>query len=80
MPQKALTSSKDGAQFNGQMTMGKLGKTDRAEYTYEARFRSPLEGKFRREIFGGVTSGLVFVNEANASCVTFGDGSNERTT
>jgi len=72
--------TKDGAQFNGQMTMGKLGKTDRAEYTYEAWFRSPLEGKFRREIFGGVTSGLVLVNEANANCVTFGDGNNERTT
>jgi hypothetical protein len=71
--------SKDGAQFNGQMTMGKLGKTDRAEYTYEAWFRSPLEGKFRREIFGGVTSGLVLVNEANADCIQWGDGSNERT-
>jgi len=72
--------SKDGAQFNGQMTMGKLGKTDRAEYTYEAWFRSPLAGKFRREIFGGVTSGLVLVNEANTDCVQFGDGNNERTT
>jgi hypothetical protein len=72
--------SKDGAQFNGQMTMGKLGKTDRTEYTYEAWFRSPLAGKFRREIFGGVTSGLVLVNEANTDCVQFGDGNNERTT
>ena len=30
------------AQFNGQMTIGKLGKTG-DEYTYEAWFRSPLE-------------------------------------
>jgi hypothetical protein len=70
--------SKDGAQFNGVMTMGKLGKHEREEYTYEAWFRSPLEGKFRRELFGGVTSGLVLVNEGAASC-TYGDGIGEET-
>jgi hypothetical protein len=71
--------SKDGAQFNGPMTMGKVDKKTREEYTYEAWFRSPLEGRFRREIFGGATSGLVLVNEANAECQQWGDGNNERT-
>lgn len=70
----------DGAQFNGPMTMGNLGKARRAEYTYEAWFRSPLEGKFIREIFGGATSGLTLVNANNAECLHYGDGSNERTT
>merc|ERR1719267_320937 len=36
--------------------MGKLGKKERDEYTYEAWFRSPLEGKFRRELLGGNTN------------------------
>jgi hypothetical protein len=36
--------TKDGAQFNGQMTMGQLGKTSYDAFTYEAWFRSPLEG------------------------------------
>jgi hypothetical protein len=72
--------SKDGAQFTGPMSMTKLDKTDRATYTYEAWFRSPLEGKFRREIFGGATSGLVLVNENNAECQRYGDGNNEHTT
>jgi hypothetical protein len=71
--------SKDGAQFNGAMTMGKLGKSTRDEYTYEAWFRSPLSGHFRRELFGGSTSGLVLVNEGNAPCETFGDGVTEST-
>jgi len=70
----------DGAQFNGAMTMGLLGKSQRSAYTYEAWFRSPLEGKFIREIFGGHTSGLTLVNANNAECVHYGDGSNERTT
>jgi len=65
--------TKDGAQFNGPMTMGKLGKHTREEYTYEAWFRSPLEGKFRREIFGGVTSGLVLQNENSAACASWGN-------
>jgi len=72
--------AKDGAQFTGPMSMGKLGKTARAEYTYEGWFRSPLAGKFRRELFGGITQGLVLVNEANAECQRYGDGSNEHTT
>lgn len=55
--------TKDGAQFIGQMTMGKFEIKARSEYTYEAWFRSPLEGKFRRELFGGATQGLVLVNE-----------------
>jgi len=71
--------TKDGAQFNGPMEIGKIGKTERAEYTYEAWFRSPLEGKFRREIFGGVTSGMVLVNEGNSACLGFGDGTTETT-
>jgi hypothetical protein len=71
--------SKDGAQFNAAMTVGKLGKTTRDAYTYEAWFRSPLAGSFRREIFGGATSGLMLVNEGNAACETFGDGVTETT-
>jgi len=72
--------SKDGAQFNGPMSMGILGKSKRSDYTYEAWFKSPLEGKFRREIFGGATSGLVLVNEGSAECMRYGDGSNEHST
>ena len=49
--------SKYGAQFTGPMSMGKLGKSSRAEYTYEAWFRCPWEAKFRRELFGGSTAG-----------------------
>jgi hypothetical protein len=71
--------SKDGAQFNGPMTMGKLGKTKRDAYTYEAWFRSPLLGSFRREIFGGPTAGLVLVNEGNAQCTNWGDGKADKT-
>jgi len=71
--------SKDGAQFNGQMTMGKLGKATRDTYTYEAWFRSPLAGNFRREIFGGPTAGLVLVNEGNAACNNWGDGVTDKT-
>jgi len=71
--------TKDGAQFNGPMTMGKLGKTHRDEYTYEAWFRSPLSGSFRREILGGAMSGLVLTNEGNADCQQYGDGSTETT-
>jgi hypothetical protein len=66
--------TKDGAQFNGLMRMGKLGKSERADYTYEAWFRSPLEGKFNREIFGGATAGLVLVNGGMAECASYGGG------
>merc|ERR1712166_862790 len=72
--------AKDGAQFTGPMSMGILGKSSRAEYTYEGWFRSPLAGKFRRELFGGATSGLVLVNEANAACHNYGVGPKEHTT
>jgi hypothetical protein len=65
--------TKDGAQFNGAMEMGHFKAASREEYTYEAWFRSPLKGKFRRELFGGVTSGLVLVNEGNAECQSWGD-------
>jgi len=71
--------SKDGAQFNGVMSMSRSMQTLRSEYTYEGWFRSPLAGKFRREIFGGSTSGLVLVNENNADCAGFGDGVTEST-
>jgi hypothetical protein len=71
--------SKDGAQFNSPMTMPQLGKTHRAEFTYEAWFKSPLEGKFRREIFGGANSGLILVNEAKTDCLRYGDGANTQT-
>merc|ERR1719498_555585 len=72
--------SKDGAQFTAPMTMAQLGKSKRAEYTYEAWFKSPLEGKFKREIFGGPESGLVLVNEDKTDCVRHGHGANEKTT
>lgn len=72
--------SKDGAQFNAAMSIPQLGKSVRAKYTYEAWFKSPLEGTFRREIFGGATSGLVLVNENKVDCKRWGDGTNEHTT
>jgi len=61
--------TKDGAQFNSVMTIGKMGSTTRSEYTYEAWFRSPLVGKLRREIFGGASSGLTLVNEGAVPCL-----------
>merc|ERR1719498_164642 len=45
--------SKDGAQFIGVMQNPKLGNPKRSQFTYEAWFRSPLKGRFRREMFGG---------------------------
>jgi len=41
--------TKDGAQFNGVMTIGHMGQNVRSTYTYEAWFKSPLAGKLRRE-------------------------------
>jgi hypothetical protein len=80
--ERADFHTKDGAQFNGAMTMGKITTTERSDYTYEAWFRSPLEGHFAREIFGGAFSGLTLVNEGEVRtpCQYFGDGGNERTT
>jgi len=61
--------TKDGAQFNGVMTVAKMGQTDFSEFTYEAWFKSPLAGKLRREIFGGASSGLTLVNEGAVACM-----------
>jgi len=61
--------TKDGAQFNGPMTMGHMGVATRSQFTYEAWFRSPLVGKLRREIFGGASSGLTLVNEGAVPCM-----------
>lgn len=72
--------TKDGAQFTGPMWMGERKDESLEEYTYEAWFRSPLEGKFRRELFGGHTSGLVLMNENVHSCRHLDDGNTEETT
>lgn len=80
MTERTDFHTKDGAQFTGPMEMGHFKDVEREDYTYEAWFRSPLTGKFRREIFGGVTSGLVLINEGNAECSHgHGDGSEEAT-
>jgi hypothetical protein len=69
--------SKDGAQFTGAMTMGKLSEHRREAYTYEAWFRSPLKGSHNREIFGGDLGGFVLVNGGNDAArngpCTYGD-------
>jgi len=72
--------TKDGAQFTGVMEMGEKTDESLEEYTYEAWFRSPLEGKFRRELFGGHTSGLVLMNENAHPCRHLEDGNAEETT
>merc|ERR1719498_2371267 len=61
--------TKDGAQFNARMRMGRMGTATRTQYTYEAWFKSPLAGKLRREIFGGASSGLTHVNENAVPCM-----------
>jgi hypothetical protein len=61
--------TKDGAQFNGVMTIGKMAENTRAEYTYEAWFKSPLLGKLPREIFGGASSGLTLANVGAVACL-----------
>jgi len=61
--------TKDGAQFNGVMTIAKMGQATRSTFTYEAWFKSPLAGKLRREIFGGASSGLTLVNEGAVPCM-----------
>jgi hypothetical protein len=61
--------TKDGAQFNSPMTIPKMGVSTRSHFTYEAWFRSPLEGKLRREIVGGTSSGLTLVNENAVPCL-----------
>jgi hypothetical protein len=47
--EEAEFHTKDGAQFNGVMTIGKMAESTRSQYTYEAWFRSPLLGKLPRE-------------------------------
>jgi hypothetical protein len=59
----------DGAQFNGKMTMGKMKDATRNMYTYEAWFKSPLQGKLHREIFGGTTTGLTLANVGAVPCL-----------
>jgi hypothetical protein len=61
--------TKDGAQFNGKMTIGHMGENKRSTYTYEAWFKSPLAGKLPREIFGGATSGLTLQNIGAVPCM-----------
>merc|ERR1719171_85974 len=61
--------TKDGAQFTGAMTVGKMGVKTRAMYTYEAWFKSPLLGKLPREIFGGASSGLTLQNVGAVPCL-----------
>lgn len=67
--EEAEFHTKDGAQFTGAMTMGRMGETQRTEYTYEAWFRSPLLGKLPREIFGGASSGLTLQNVGAVPCL-----------
>jgi hypothetical protein len=71
--------SLDGATFTGPMSVANLGQSQRSQYTYEAWFKSPLQGTFRREIFGGARSGFVLVNEGKTACEKYGDGTNEKT-
>jgi hypothetical protein len=61
------------------MTVDHLGKSKFAAYTYEGWFKSPLEGHFRRELFGGAQSGLVLVSENKVPCERHGDGTNTKT-
>jgi len=66
--------TKDGAQFNGKMTIKGMASDARSDYTYEAWFRSPLRGNFHREIIGGPSSGMVLVSDINVLCQGHGDG------
>jgi len=59
----------DGAQFNGKMSIGHMAEGSRSEYTYEGWVRSPLEGKQRREIFGGSSKGFTLTNENAVPCL-----------
>jgi len=67
--EEAEFHTKDGAQFNGVMTIGKMAVDTRSEYTYEAWFRSPLQGRLPREIFGGASSGLTLQNVGAVPCL-----------
>jgi len=61
--------TKDGARFNGGMRIGHMGKATFSAYTYEAWFKSPLEGRLPREIFGGATTGFTLLNDASVPCM-----------
>lgn len=61
--------TKDGAQFTAPMKIGHMGPTGFSTFTYEAWFKSPLEGKLRREIFGGASTGLTLTNENAVPCM-----------
>merc|ERR1719316_1174927 len=67
--EEAEFHTKDGAQFNGVMTIGKMDQKTFSQFTYEAWFRSPLQGKLPREIFGGVESGLTLANVGAVPCM-----------
>lgn len=67
--EEAEFHTKDGAQFNGVMTIGKMEQKTRSQFTYEAWFRSPLQGKLPREIFGGASSGLTLANVGAVPCM-----------
>jgi hypothetical protein len=61
--------TKDGMHFIKQMAITQMKDISRSKYTYEAWFKSPLEGKYRREILGGAASGLTLVNERAVECL-----------
>jgi hypothetical protein len=61
--------TKDGAQFNGKMTVANMGTKTRSTFTYESWFKSPLAGKLPREIIGGATSGLTLQNVGAVPCL-----------
>lgn len=72
--ERADFHSKDGLHLNSRMAIPQWGHDTEDlngnRFTYEAWFKSPLVGKFRREIFGGVDSGLALVNEDKVPCDT----------
>lgn len=76
--------AKDGAQFIAPMKMGRALTTPRmASYTFEAWFRSPLDGTHDREIFGGTASGgfyLKNVAREHKPCKNWDESNNELTT
>jgi len=61
--------TKDGMHFLERMHIGRMPVTSRTQYTYEAWFKSPLEGRLRREIFGGANTGLTLVHEGAVKCL-----------
>jgi hypothetical protein len=60
--------TKDGMHFLEKMHIGRMPVTSRTQYTYEAWFKSPLDGRLRREIFGGASTGFTLVNEGAVKC------------